>query len=44
MEVVLALVAVGISILVAVINLVTALLHFKRHNKKDRRSAKRRST
>ncbi|WP_276116399.1 hypothetical protein [Gracilibacillus halophilus] len=43
MEVVLAFLAVSLSILVAVLNLITAVINLKRLNKKDHRSAKRRS-
>ncbi|WP_262359928.1 hypothetical protein [Gracilibacillus massiliensis] len=42
MEVVLTLVALSVSIVVACLNLTTAIMNLKKHKKKDHRSAKRR--
>ncbi|MFD2656919.1 MULTISPECIES: hypothetical protein [Gracilibacillus] len=41
MEVVLTIIGLAVGIMVACINLVTAIMNFKRHKKKDHRSAKR---
>ncbi|MGP4040058.1 hypothetical protein ACTWP4_09210 [Gracilibacillus sp. D59] len=43
MEVALTIIALAVSIVVACVNLTTAIMNFKRHKKKDHRSAKRRS-
>ncbi|MDX8046427.1 hypothetical protein SH601_10580 [Gracilibacillus sp. S3-1-1] len=42
-DVVLTFIGLAVNMLIAFVNLTTAIVNFKKHKKKDRRSAKRRS-